>query len=97
MDGAVEINRDRKRRLVEHKLMKAHCVNGDGQAARATPWPKICIHNTFGTFLGAKLKFAPFVNAVQGLGYVVHAFWIMLWTEFQRKINRVFWLLALHA
>jgi hypothetical protein len=55
MDGAIEINRDRKRRLVEHKLMKAHCVNGDGQAARATQWPKICIHNTFGTLLDAKV------------------------------------------
>jgi hypothetical protein len=64
MDGAVEINRDRKRWLVEHKLMKAHCMNGDGQVARVTPWPKICIHNTFGALPGAKLKFAPFVNAV---------------------------------
>ena len=81
MDGAVEINRDRKRRLVDHKLMEAKCVHGDGQATRVTQWPKICIHNTFGTLLGAKLKFAPFVNAVQGLGCVVHAFWIMLWME----------------
>jgi hypothetical protein len=55
MDGAVEINRDRKRRRVDHKLMKAKCVHGDGQAARATQWPKICIHNTFGTLLDAKV------------------------------------------
>jgi hypothetical protein len=48
-----------------------------------TPWPKLWIHNTFGTLLGEKLKFAPFVNAVQGLGCVVYAFWIMLWMELQ--------------
>jgi hypothetical protein len=46
-------------------------------------WAQKKDQNTFSTLLAAKLKYGPSVNAVQGLGCVLNALWIMLWTELQ--------------
>jgi uncharacterized protein YjbI with pentapeptide repeats len=53
-------------------------MHGDGQAASGMSPQKTNISKTFAILLGANLRFAPFVNAVQGRGCVLHAFWIML-------------------
>jgi hypothetical protein len=52
MGGAVEANKERKRQLVDHILMKALLC--DGQVARETQWPKMSIHNTFLNAPGCK-------------------------------------------
>jgi hypothetical protein len=67
---AVEVMKNRKRRLVAHELVKAR---GDGQATNKQQRPKTRITNAFARLADADVKSAPVVNALQGLGCVATA------------------------